>query len=303
MTKTKEKERREIDYTMNKEHLFLNLSGHLMNLEVPKVMGILNTTPDSFYAGSRFSEKEEIKKRVVEMINDGVDIIDVGGCSTRPGARIIAPDEEYDRIAPALDIIRTVAPEIPVSVDTVYSSVARKSVEIWGVKIINDISGGSLDNEMWETVADLKVPYVLTHMRGTPETMNLETSYADVTADVITDLSKKVASLHLMGVNDVIIDPGFGFSKTVAQNFAILDELSEFCKMDLPVLVGLSRKSMIWKTLEINPEDCLDGTIALEAIALEKGADILRVHDVKEARRIVKLWSALKGKTLTDISN
>lgn len=264
-----------------------------MSLEVPKVMGIVNVTPDSFFAGSRVRSFGEIKSRVLGMVGDGVDIIDLGGYSSRPGAEDVTPDEEYSRLATGLEICRKYVPDIPVSIDTFRADVARKCVEDWGADIVNDIGGGTLDPTMWETVAELRVPYVLMHMRGTPADMQRMTDYKDITADVLTDLSRKVYELRGLGVNDIIIDPGFGFAKTTQQNFQLLGELDQIKKAGLPVLVGLSRKSMIWKTLAITPEESLAGTVALDAMALMKGADILRVHDVKEAVQTVKLFKEL----------
>lgn len=271
----------------------LNIRGELMDLSIPKVMGIVNVTPDSFYSGSRTQSVFEIRGRIEQMIADGVDILDLGGYSSRPGADNVSGDEEYDRLARGLEVVKEVAPWIPVSIDTFRASVARRCVEEWNVDIINDIGGGTLDPEIQETVADLHVDYVLMHMRGTPSTMQSLTDYKDVTAEVITDLSKKVYHLRGLGVNDIIIDPGFGFAKTVAQNFQMLNELGEFCKMGMPVLVGISRKTMIWKTLGVTPEEALDGTVALDAIAIDRGANIIRVHDVRPAVQTVKLLSQL----------
>ena len=271
----------------------LNIRGELMDLSIPKVMGIVNVTPDSFYSGSRTQSVFEIRGRIEQMIADGVDILDLGGYSSRPGADNVSGDEEYDRLARGLEVVKEVAPWIPVSIDTFRASVARRCVEEWNVDIINDIGGGTLDLEIQETVADLHVAYVLMHMRGTPSTMQSLTDYQDVTAEVIADLSKKVYHLRGLGVNDIIIDPGFGFAKTVAQNFQMLNELGEFCKMGMPVLVGISRKTMIWKTLGVTPEEALDGTVALDAIAIDRGANIIRVHDVRPAVQTVKLLSQL----------
>ena len=265
----------------------LNIGGHLMDLDVPKVMGILNVTPDSFYAGSRTSGRDAIKARVAKMIEEGVDIIDVGGCSTRPGFEAPEEEEELERVEEGCSIIKELAPDIPISVDTFRASIAKASISRWNVAIINDVTGGS-DPEMFKTIAEHKAVYVLTHNR------NENTGYGDVTAEVITELSKKVNELHRLGVNDIIIDPGFGFAKTLEENFRLFNELEEVAKIGLPMLVGISRKSMIYKTLGCNPEETLTGTVALDAIALEKGANILRVHDVKEAAETVKLYQKLK---------
>ncbi len=266
-----------------KEHLTLNLRGRLIDFRRPKVMGIVNVTPDSFFAGSRTSDRESIRSRVRQFVEEGVDILDLGGMSSRPGAADVDAGEEYSRLARALEVVREVAPEIPVSVDTFRSRVARRCVEEWKVDIINDIAGGTLDPEMWNVVAELRVAYVLMHTRGTPATMQTMTDYSDVTAEIITDLSRKVLELRGLGVCDIIIDPGFGFAKTVAQNFRLLAEIGEFCKMGMPVLAGISRKTMIWKTLGVTPDESLWGTVALDAIAMNSGADIVRVHDVRPA--------------------
>lgn len=266
-----------------------------MDFTIPKVMGIVNVTPDSFYSGSRTQTAEDIRLRVEKMVADGVDILDLGGYSSRPGADNVGAEEEYDRLARGLEVIRWCAPDIPVSIDTFRASVARRCVENWNVDIINDIGGGTLDPDIQETVAELGSVYVLMHMRGTPSTMQTLTDYDDVTADVIADLAKKVYHLRGLGVNDIIIDPGFGFAKTVAQNFRLLDELGEFCKMGMPVLAGISRKTMIWKTLGITPDESLEGTVALDAFALDRGADIIRVHDVLPAVQTVRLYSEMRG--------
>ena len=271
--------------------LYLNISGFLMDLEVPKVMGILNITPDSFYSGSRVSERREIEERVKRMLEEGVDIIDIGGCSTRPGFSEPTEKEEAERVDMGCEVVREITPDIPLSVDTYRSSVALHSIEKWGIDIVNDISGG-LDPEMWPMVADKKVAYVLTHNRQE------NNGYKNVTAEVITELSKSVNELHRLGVNDVIVDPGFGFAKSLDENFKLLNDLDLIKEIGLPLLVGISRKSMIYKTLNLTPEESLVGTIALNSIALEKGCDILRVHDVKAAKETVKLFAKLKGKTV-----
>ncbi len=278
---------------MNKDSLTLNVKGRLISFARPKVMGIVNVTPDSFYEGSRTRTRAELTDRIRAMREEGADIIDIGGYSSRPGADEVSADEEYSRLALGLEAVREVWEDAVVSIDTFRASVARKCVEQWGADIVNDIAGGTLDPEMWETVAELRVAYVLMHMRGTPATMQSLTDYTDVTAEVITDLSKKVWQLRGLGVNDIIIDPGFGFAKTVEQNYRLLAELGEFCKMGMPVLAGVSRKSMIWKPLDITPSESLAGTIALDAIALRNGADIVRVHDVKAAVETVRLLSLM----------
>lgn len=274
--------------------LSLNLSGRLMNLSIPKIMGILNVSPDSFYEGSRNLSCKEISNKIDEIIAEGADFIDIGGCSTRPGSIPPSIDEEWRRINPALRLIREKYPLFPLSVDTFRSEIARKAIEEFNVQMINDISGGELDPELWNVVAENHVAYVLTHSRGNPENMNQLTDYDDVTANVITEISKKVNELHRLGVCDIIIDPGFGFAKTIDQNFKLLSELEQVAEIGLPVLIGISRKSMIYKTLDVSPEDSLAGTIALQAIALEKGANIIRTHDVREAVETARLVSMLK---------
>lgn len=278
----------------------IRVKGKLIDFSRPKVMGIVNVTPDSFFAGSRTFDAGLIESRVEKMRADGADILDIGGYSSRPGADVVSPEEEYARLSRGLEAVRKVWPEAVVSVDTFRAEVARRCVEEWGADIINDISGGDLDPEMWPAVADLHVPYVLMHMRGTPETMQSLTGYSDITADVITDLAYKADRLHDMGVCDVIIDPGFGFAKTLEQNYRLLNSLEEVCRMGMPVLVGMSRKSMIYNALVTEPSESLAGTVALDAVALMKGADIIRVHDVREAVQTVRLLEMLKQSTLAD---
>lgn len=259
-----------------------------MDLAEPKVMGILNVTPDSFYAASRSIHEEKTRERVKKIVAEGADIIDVGGCSTRPGFQAPDVEEEWERVNLGCRIVRDIAPEIALSVDTYRAEVARRAIQFRHADIINDISGGE-DPEMWNLIASQKVAYVLTHNRP-----DGDDHYEDVTANVITELSMKINELHRMGVNDVIIDPGFGFAKNLEQNFRLFAELSEISAMGYPVLVGVSRKSMIYKTLDVAPEESLAATVALDAIALEKGADILRVHDVKEAVDTLKVFIKLR---------
>lgn len=280
----------------------INIGGRLMEFDRPKVMGIINVTPDSFYSGSRTPGCAAIERRAVEMVEQGVDIFDIGGYSTRSGvygtrsgADEISPEEEYGRLDRGLEVLRRVAPDVPVSVDTFRAGVARKCVENWGVEIINDIAGGTLDPDMFATIADLKVAYVLMHTRGTPATMLQLTDYGDVTAEVLSDLMAKVRQLRLLGVNDIILDPGFGFAKTVDQNFRLLAELKVFVDTGLPVLAGLSRKSMIWRSLGTTPAESLTGTTVLDTVALMAGADILRVHDVRDAKENVLLIEKLRN--------
>lgn len=279
---------------MGKDTLSINVRGELMTFAVPKVMGIVNVTPDSFFAGSRTETGTDIKERIRSMVDAGADILDVGGYSTRPGASEVSPEEEYSRLSRALEVIRTEFPDIPVSVDTFRAEVAARCIDEWGADIINDISGGTLDDEMYAAVGERGAVYVLMHTRGTPATMQDMTEYDDVTAEVIRDLAGKAAQLHASGVADVILDPGFGFAKTIDQNFRLLSELEEFRKLGMPVLAGMSRKSMIWKWQGVGPEDSLAGTLALHTIAMMKGADIIRVHDVQPAVQTVRMIEMLR---------
>lgn len=281
---------------MNKADLTISLGGFLMNFSEPKIMGILNVTPDSFFAGSRKQSDDEIRDRVKEILAQGADIIDIGGYSSRPGADEVSAEEEYRRLETGLRVIRDLAPDAVVSVDTFRADVARRCVTEWGVQIVNDISGGYLDPDMWATVAELKCAYVLMHMRGTPSTMQSLTDYDDVTADVISDLAHKVDALHKLGVANIILDPGFGFAKDVEQNYRMMNQLEEFSRLGLPVLVGISRKTMIWKPLGITPDESLSGTVALDTVAMMKGADIIRVHDVLPAVQTRKILSSINGK-------
>lgn len=273
----------------------LNIRGELYSLQSPKVMGILNVTPDSFFAGSRAAAEEDICRRTLMMKEHGADIIDIGGYSSRPGADEVSVEEEKRRVALGVGCVRRVWPDAIISVDTFRADVARYAVAECGADIINDISGGDLDKDMFQTVADLKVPYILMHMRGNPQNMQSLTDYADVTADVLKDLSFKIAALRQLGVPDVIVDPGFGFAKTLEQNFELMENLEAFHSLNAPVLVGISRKSMVTRTLGVTPSEALNGTMVLNTIALMKGADILRVHDVRECAEAVKLVSALHG--------
>ncbi|MGM9799185.1 MAG: dihydropteroate synthase [Muribaculaceae bacterium] len=270
----------------------LNISGKLIEYQSPAVMGIVNVTPDSFFGGSRTFDADAISIRVQKLIDDGADMIDIGAYSSRPGADDVSPAEELRRIELGMKQIRQIAPEIPVSIDTFRADVAREAVKNLSVNIINDISGGDLDRNMFNTVAELKVPYILMHMRGTPATMQSLTDYGQigVTAAVIQDLAKKINSLALLGVNDIIVDPGFGFSKTLDQNYELLASLEAFHCLECPILVGISRKSMITKYLGISSDDALNGTTVINTLALERGAAILRVHDVKPAAEAVKLY-------------
>lgn len=268
----------------------LNIDGTLCEFHRPQVMGIVNVTPDSFFSGSRTMGEDDISRRAEQMIADGVDIIDVGAYSSRPGANDVSTDEEIDRLSVGLRGIRRVSREIMVSVDTFRAKTAEVAVEQLGADMINDISGGDLDADMMATVARLGVPYILMHMRGTPATMQTLTEYGDVTADVIKDLSEKVRRFRLAGVADIIVDPGFGFSKTLQQNYEMMRRLPLFGQtLGCPVLVGVSRKSMVTKLLDIDPDDALCATTALNTVALAGGASIIRVHDVREAVQAVKI--------------
>lgn len=273
----------------------LNCSGKLLSLDAPKVMGILNATPDSFFAGSRKQTERELMERVQQILSEGGSIIDVGAYSTRPGAAVVSAEEEWQRLEQALRIVHREAPEAILSVDTFRADIARRCVETFGVSIVNDISGGDADAQMFDTVADLRVPYVLMHCQGTPQTMQQAPTYKNVTAEVITDLSRKVRQLRQRGARDIIIDPGFGFGKTLEHNYTLLRQLEDFRIFDLPLLVGISRKSMITRALDITADEALNGTTALNAFALMKGANILRVHDVKAATEVVKLYSLLSS--------
>ena len=273
----------------------LNCSGKLLSLDAPKVMGILNATPDSFFAGSRKQTERELMERVQQILSEGGSIIDVGAYSTRPGAAVVSAEEEWQRLEQALRIVHREAPEAILSVDTFRADIARRCVETFGVSIVNDISGGDADAQMFDTVADLRVPYVLMHCQGTPKTMQQAPTYKNVTAEVITDLSRKVRQLRQRGARDIIIDPGFGFGKTLEHNYTLLRQLEDFRIFDLPLLVGISRKSMITRPLDITADEALNGTTALNAFALMKGANILRVHDVKAATEVVKLYSLLSS--------
>lgn len=277
----------------------INCRGQLIDISTPAVMGIINITPDSFFSGSRFNSEAAILERVGQIVDEGGSMVDVGAYSSRPGAENVSADIELARLLPALKVIRDRYPNLIVSVDTFRAEVAERVVTEGFADIINDISGGEMDGAMFDTVARLKVPYILMHMQGTPDTMQLNPTYMDVVADVSLWLSERVDKLRSMGVNDIIIDPGFGFGKTVEHNYSMLNRLDEFRLFQLPLLVGLSRKSMIYKVLDGDPEGSLNGTTALNTVALLKGANILRVHDVKEAVECVKLVSELKSVSKT----
>ena len=267
----------------------LNLKGRLVTIDRPWVMGIINITPDSFYCGSRVNDEQSLIERVRQMLADGADVLDVGACSTRPGSESVDAQGEMDRLEWALKVIRREAPDTIISVDTDRAAVARRCVEEWGVDIINDISGGTIDEAMFAMVADLRVPYVLMHMRGTPETMSQLTDYDDVTADVLEWMARRIDALRQMGVADIIADPGFGFAKTLEQNYELLSRLEAFHALNAPLLVGVSRKRMIYMPLGCTADEALIGTTVVNTLALQQGAHILRVHDVKAAAEAVKI--------------
>lgn len=272
----------------------INAGGRLLDLQTPVVMGILNATPDSFYAGSRTQTEAEIAARVHQIVNEGAGIIDVGAYSARPGADDVPAEEEARRLRHALDIVRREAPDAIISVDTFRADVAKMCIEEGGAHIINDISGGTLDKNMFRTVARLRVPYILMHIQGEPHTMQQAPHYDNLEQEVFLFLSQRVDQLHQLGVADIILDPGFGFGKTLAHNYELMNRLEDFREFDLPLLVGISRKSMIYKLLGTTPAEALGGTIALNTIALMKGAHILRVHDVRAAVETVRIVETMK---------
>ena len=273
---------------MNKESKYINVKGQLMDLSEPRVMGILNVTPDSFYSESRLQTVEKIAARVVEIVNEGADFIDIGAYSSRPNADHVSLEEEMNRLRMGLEVITDVCPSIPISVDTFRADAARMCVEEYGAALINDISAGEMDSEMFSTVAGLGVPYIIMHMKGTPQNDNLM-------KEIFRYFARKIHQLYELGVKDLILDPGFGFGKTLEHNYGLMGCLEDFALFDLPVLVGISRKSMIYKLLDGTPENALNGTTVLNTIALMKGADILRVHDVKEAVEAVRIVRQMKS--------
>lgn len=268
----------------------INIKNSLIDLNTPIVMGIVNVTPDSFFKGNRFTTEKGILHCVEKIIKDGGRIIDIGGYSTRPMAETVTQDEEIRRVSDAIEIILKKFPEVIISVDTFRSSVVRHVANNFDIGLINDISGGSLDDLMFETIADLQLAYVLMHTRGTPKSMQNQTQYIDVVSEVLSFLAKKTAQLRLLGVHDIIIDPGFGFAKTTDQNFKLLKHLSYFKELNVPILAGVSRKSMIYNTLNTTAEESLNGTTATNMLALMGGASILRVHDVKEAVQTIRIF-------------
>ena len=272
----------------------IKLKESLLDLSSPMIMGILNVTPDSFYDGGFYDNQKKVLNQVEKMINDGASIIDIGGYSSRPGADNISPEVELARVLPIIKLIKERFSKILISIDTFRSVVAKECVEN-GADIINDISGGSLDSKMFETVAKLNVPYIIMHMRGNPSNMMDKTDYENIIEEMENYFSKKIELAKSFGINDIIIDPGFGFAKTTKQNFDILKNLTSLKKLDKPLLVGVSRKSMIYKTLNISPIDSLNGSTVLHTISLLKGANIIRTHDVKEANQCIRLVNELKS--------
>ncbi|NLB93655.1 MAG: dihydropteroate synthase [Bacteroidales bacterium] len=273
----------------------INLGGRLIDFTQPVVMGIINVTPDSFFDNGKMTDKKVLLSAVEKMIGEGVTFLDVGGISTKPGAALVSTKTELDRLLPAVHAIRKNFPEIPLSIDTFRSWVAVRVIDEIGPVIVNDISGGSLDSKMFETIGKMNVPYVLTHIQGTPQDMQDNPEYNDVVRDISAWLSDRVKLLTKFGVKDIIIDPGFGFGKNLQHNYDLLNRLDSFKVFQLPVMVGLSRKTMIWKLLQIEPADALNGTTVVNTMALLGGADILRVHDVNEAMEAIQIFKALKA--------
>jgi dihydropteroate synthase len=292
---------------MDKDTLFYNKQtiacrGKIIDIEQPIVMGILNVTPDSFYDGGHYTDKKTIAIRVKQILDEGAAIIDIGGYSSRPGAEEITEKEELQRIAVALGCIQEQYPEAVVSVDTFRAGIAQEVIEKYNVDIINDISGGSIEPEIIDVVASHNVPYITMHMQGTPQSMQQNPVYKDVVKDVLDYFVKRVWSLRDKGIKDIIIDPGFGFGKTIDQNYQLLAGLDVFQSLELPILAGLSRKSMIYKYLNTTPEEALTGTIALNLIALQKGASILRVHDVRQAMETISIYKKVTDETEKSIN-
>ena len=268
----------------------LNCKGRLLVLDKPVVMGILNITPDSFYSGSRIKQ-DEVLLKAGQMINEGATILDIGGQSTRPGSNRLSADEELERVLPAIETIKKDFPSLFLSIDTYHAKVAKETVAA-GIDMVNDISAGELDEAMLSTVASLKVPFIAMHMQGTPDTMQQNPAYENITREVVDYFIQKTAACKAAGIVDLILDPGFGFGKTITHNFQLLKTMEALQIFHLPILAGLSRKSTIWKTLQVTPEEALNGTTVLNTIALSKGATILRVHDVKEAKEAITLFDA-----------
>lgn len=271
----------------------MKIKGQLIDFSVPKVMGVLNVTPDSFYDGGRYTAEKKIASKVEKMILEGADFIDVGAYSSRPGAAIISYEEEVRRLSKTMKVLKSRFPSIIISIDTFRSGIARKMVEEYGADMINDISAGDMDKEMFSTIADLQIPYIMMHMQGTPQTMQKNPKYENVVKDIITIFAGKVEELKLLGIDDVILDPGFGFGKNLDHNYELMNGLGLFAVLNKPIMVGVSRKSMIGKLLGCTPDEALNGTVVLNTIALMKGIDILRVHDVKEAVEAIRIVEKL----------
>ena len=274
---------------------YINVNGSLLDLSQPRVMGILNVTPDSFYAGSRTQTEAEIVRRVKQIVSEGAAIIDIGAYSSRPNADNVSAREEMERLRMGLKILFEIQPDAVVAVDTFRADVARMCVEEYGVAIINDIAAGEMDADMFHTVAALNVPYIMMHMQGTPQSMQQHPHYDNLLEEVLLYFARKVQQLRDLGVKDIILDPGFGFGKTIEHNYELLSHLEDFRIFELPLLVGVSRKSMIYRLLDITPQEALNGTTVLDTICLLKGADILRVHDVKEAVETVRIVQAMRN--------
>lgn len=274
---------------------YINVNGSLLDLSQPRVMGILNVTPDSFYAGSRTQTEAEIVRRVKQIVSEGAAIIDIGAYSSRSNADNVSAREEMERLRMGLKILFEIQPDAVVSVDTFRADVARMCVEEYGVAIINDIAAGEMDADMFHTVAALNVPYIMMHMQGTPQSMQQHPHYDNLLEEVLLYFARKVQQLRDLGVKDIILDPGFGFGKTIEHNYELLSYLEDFRIFELPLLVGVSRKSMIYRLLDITPQEALNGTTVLDTICLLKGADILRVHDVKEAVETVRIVQAMRN--------
>lgn len=280
-------------HTLFSKNLSLNLDGRLLDLSTPHIMGIINATPDSFYSGSRLPDPASAVEKAREMIHDGAHILDVGAVSSRPGAGEVSEQEELERLWPVLEALRNEFPDFPLSVDTWRSGVSRKVRETFGINLINDISAGLLDPEMFSTIAELGIPYIMMHMQGTPDSMQEAPEYEHFVDDLLQFFSERVHKLRKLGVNDMVIDPGFGFGKTLDQNYLLVRELHAFQMFELPLMAGISRKSMIYKALDSNPEQALTGTTAAHMAVLIQGANLLRVHDVKAAAETVKIFQKI----------
>lgn len=270
----------------------INCTGKLIDLSAPKVMGILNCTPDSFFDGGKYKDEKQLLGQAEKMLHEGADFIDIGAYSSKPNADFVSEEEEVKRMVPVVELVLKYFPDALLSVDTFRAKVAKESIGA-GAVIVNDIAAGNLDDKMLETVGELKVPYIMMHMRGTPQTMVKLTNYEDIVKEMLFYFSQKIAEARSHGINDIIIDPGFGFAKTLEQNYEVLNKMELFKITELPILAGMSRKSMIYKLLGNSPQEALNGTTVLNTIALSKGAGILRVHDVKEAVETVKLYQQL----------